>query len=90
MLCRRCTCLWVAQDLLLAASCSRLLPGQRWLFLWLALSVPLFILFSVVRRWLFASESMLWTVEGWLVSVLLSYHVCLMCDIYLSRGAVFD
>jgi hypothetical protein len=90
MLCCRCACLWVAQDLLLPAWCSRLLPGQWCWFLWLALSVPLFILFSVVRRGLFASESMLWTVEGWLVPVLLSYPVCLMCDIYLSRGAVFD
>jgi hypothetical protein len=90
MLCRRCACLRVAHDLLLAALCSRLLPGQWCWFLWLALSVSLSILFSVVRRWLFAYESMLWTVEDWLVPVLLSYPVYLMCDIYLSRGAVFD
>jgi hypothetical protein len=86
MLCRRCTCLWVAQDLLLAASCSRLLPGQRCLFLWLALSMSLSFLVSIVRRWFFASGSVLWMVEARLAPVLLFYPVFLMCDIYLSRG----
>jgi hypothetical protein len=48
--------------------------------------MSLSILVSVVRRWLFASGSVLWTVEGRLAPVLLSYLVYLMCDIYLSRG----
>jgi hypothetical protein len=90
MLCRWCTCLWVAQVLLLAASYARLLPGQRCLFLWLVISVSLSFLVSVVRRWSFASGSELRMEEARLAPVLLSYPVFLMCDNYLIRGAVFD
>ena len=90
MLCRWCTCLWVAQVLLLAVSCARLLPGQRCLFLWLVFSVSLSVLVSVVRRWSFASGSKLRMVEAWLAPVLLSYPVFPMCDNYLISGAVLD
>jgi hypothetical protein len=91
MLCRRCTCLWVAQDLLLAALFSRLLSGQWCLFPWLAMSVFLSALVSVVSHWLFAAGRVLWTVECRLASVFLSYPVYHLCDIILlSRGAVFD
>lgn len=55
--------------------------------------MPLFlsILVSVVSRMLFASGSVLWTLEGRLGPVFLSYPVHHMCDIIcLSMGAVFD
>jgi hypothetical protein len=76
---------------LLAALCSRLLSGQWCFVLWLAMPLFLSILVSVVSRMLFASGSVLWTLEGRLGPVFLSYPVHHMCDIIcLSMGAVFD
>jgi hypothetical protein len=76
-----CTSLWVAQLLLMAALCSRLLAGQWCLFHWLSMPMFLSVLVLVVRRVL--------TLEGWLE--LVSFSLSPMCGTTcLSRGAVID